>query len=989
MHFSDSTFLPSSPPLFGPVRCSFGFRISFGLRVSDFGFLLPWLSTFLLFTCVRPALAAETIASSNQVLHATSASVAERLASFRLASGFKIQLVATEPMVSAPVTIAFDENGRLFVAEMRDYPGRGNARPHLGRVRVLTDPDSEGVYQTSTVYAEDLRWPSALACYAGGLFVLATPDLYYFRDTGLNGTADLKRLVLTGFGGTNTLNPDFLPNSLTWGLDDRFHGVSAGIDGTLTASNWPSGVISLAGSDFAFAPRSLEALRETGPAQSGLTFNDAGRRFVSDHVRPLRLPMYEVHYTDRNPFYAKPAPFLDVASPASPVISGSTNHTGTAWLANVRGTLIYRGRAFPTNYYGNAFIPDPDAHVVQRLALRENGMTVIAERTPQQQKGEFLISSDPSFRPVQAVNGPDGALYVVDMQNGEDRGRIYKIVPTNFKPPKAPELAKARTYDLVAALAGSDGWYCDTAERLLYERHDPVAVPLLSNMLSNSRLPLARLRALHALGGVHAFTEPDVVKSFSDADPRVREQGVRLAEQLITNGIVSASLWSALKGLTADPALAVRYQLAFTVGETAQPDKALVLAQILRRDLNDSWIRNAVLSSLSSGAGNLFLLLAGDVRFRNDPAGHEFLRQLAVMIGTAGRLDEVRQLVALLAQTQLDRLQMFGFAAGLCEGLHYTRSSLSAVDPQGTLQQFYAGAFQTAIDSFTPPAARIEAIRFVAAGPGTFPDTSDWLLALCNPQPSGELRVAAIAALARYDHPGVVTGLLDRWPVFPFALRTYAISAMLMRRSHVPLVAEALARGRIAQTDFSPPQLDFLRTYDEPIVSDRVEQLVGPLKLRRPTVVEQFKQAPQLPGDPAQGRATFVARCAGCHRLEGVGSDFGPDLAVAKVKGKEKLLSDILEPSANIELGYETCVLHTFEGENLIGIKVDENSTTVTLRQPRGESIVCPRLNMQALRPQTWSLMPAGLEQGLSSQDLANLLEYLMTVSAQPSPARP
>jgi putative membrane-bound dehydrogenase-like protein len=925
--------------------------------------------------------------SSNRVLH-TSSPVAEGLASFRLASGFKIQLVATEPMVSAPVAIAFDEKGRLFVAEMRDYQNRGSASPRLGRIRVLTDPDSEGVYQTSTVYAEDLRWPSALACYAGGLFVLATPDLYYFRDSGGDGPADLKRLVLTGFGGTNTPNPDFLPNSLTWGLDNRFHGVTAGSEGTLTASNWPSRSISLTRSDFAFIPRSLEAFRETGPAESGLTFNDAGRRFVSDHVRPLRLPIYDVRYTDRNPFYAKPSPFLEVASPASPVISGSTNNTGTPWLADVRGTLIYRGRAFPTNYYGNAFIPDPGAHVVQRLTLRENGMTVVAERPAQQEKGEFLISSEASFRPVQAVNGPDGALYIVDMQNG-DRGRIYRIVPTNFKPSKPPELAKARTYDLVAALAGSDGWYCDTAARLLYEHQDPAAIPLLSNMLANSRLPLARLRALHALGGVHALRESDVVKALRDSDPRMREQGIRLAEQLISNGSVSASLWSELKGLTADPALAVRYQLAFTVGETARPDKALVLAQILRRDLNDPWIRNAVLSSLADGAGNLFLLLAGDVRFRNDPVGHEFLRQLAMMIGTTGRLDEVRQLVAFFAQTQLERLQLFGFAAALSEGLRYTRSSLAAVDPQGTLQLFYAGAFQSAVDTFTPPAVRIEALRFVAAGPGTFPDTGDWLLALCNPQPLDEVRAAAIAALARYDHPGAVAGLLDRWYVFTPALRNYAISAMLMRRSHVPLLVEALARGRIARTDFTPPQLDFLRTYDEPIVSDRVVQLVGPLKVRQPALVEQFKQAAQLRADPAQGRRTFVARCAGCHRLEGVGSDLAPDLAVAKVKGKEKLLSDILEPSASVESGYETCVIQTFEGENLIGIKVDENPTTVTLRPPRGDTIVCPRLNIQALHMQTWSLMPAGLEQGLSSQDLANLLEYLMTVPAQPSAASP
>src|SRR5262249_8412418 len=147
-HFSASMVLTTP---FGSLRGRLDFRTSFGFRLSAFGFSSHLLSAALLLICPRPALAADTLAPSNRVLHAPPAPVPGRLASFHPAPGFKIQLVATEPMVSSPVAIAFDENGRLFVAEMRDYPNRGNASPHLGRVRVLTDPDFEGVYQNSTV----------------------------------------------------------------------------------------------------------------------------------------------------------------------------------------------------------------------------------------------------------------------------------------------------------------------------------------------------------------------------------------------------------------------------------------------------------------------------------------------------------------------------------------------------------------------------------------------------------------------------------------------------------------------------------------------------------------------------------------------------------------------------------------------------------------------------------------------------------------------
>jgi putative membrane-bound dehydrogenase-like protein len=968
------------------------------------------VTSVLLLAGGAPAGGADAVDASNRVVHASAVAAADRLASLHVAPGFKIDLVATEPMVTAPVAIAFDENGRLFVAEMRDYPNRGNAKPHLGRVRVLTDPDAEGVYQNSTVYAEDLRFPSAIACYAGGVFVIAAPDLFYFRDSGGDGTADVKRLVLTGFGETNAPDVESLPNSLTWGPDNRFYGVTAGIGGELSASNWPGRSVSLSGSDFAFAPRSLQVFRETGPAQSGLTFDTDGSRFVSDRVRPLLLPMYKVRYTDRNPFYPKPPAFIDVASPGTRIYpfgtkpeatnvatrsvadlpSGSnTNVPPPVWLANARGSLIYRGRAFPTNYYGNAFIPDPDAHVVHRLILRENGLGAVGQRPRDELRSEFLISADPSFHPVQAVGGPDGALYVVDMQNGEDRGRIYRIAPASFKPAKQPQLGKARTYDLVAALAGADGWYCDTATRLLYERNDPAAVSLLTNMLANSRLPLARLRALNALGGIHALSEADAVVALHDSDARVREQGLRLSEQLVTNGVVSGNLWNEWKALTADPALRVRCQLAFTVGETARADKAVVLAQILLRDPSDIWIRNAVLSSVAEGAGTLFLVLAGDLRFRNDPMGYEFLRGLAGMIGTMGRNEEVRQVIDFLAKTQLDRLQMFGFASALGKGLNNTRSSFALADSQGALLPFSSGAFQSAIDSFTPPAVRIEALRFVAVGPTTFADTADWLLTLCNPQPSAELRAAAIAAVARYDDPGVVVGLLDRWPVFGPALRIQALTSMLSRRRLVPLLVEATANGRAAMTDFSPTQLDFLRTYDDPGVSDRAVRLFGPFTVRRSAVMDQFKAALRLRGDAGHGRAIFTARCADCHRLEGTGLAFGPDLVGAKVKGKEKLFEAIIEPSADLEPGYETCVLQTAEGENLIGIKTDQNAATVTLHQPRAESVVIPLLNVEGVRAPAWSLMPAGLEQGLASQDLADLLEYLMTVPGRTNSASP
>ena len=913
-------------------------------------------------------------------------------ASFALKPGFRLELVAAEPDVVAPVAMAFDENGRLFVAEMRDYPASRAANPHLGRIRLLDRMNDEGIFQTNSIYADNLAFPSALACYAGGVFVAATPDILYFKDSKGDGVADSRRVVLTGFGGTNPPAPQALINSFCWGLDNRIHGVTAGIGGVITTPGWSAGSVSLAGCDFAFDPRTLAVVPETGPAQSGLSFDNIGRRFVGDFVHPLRLPMFDLRYVDRNPYYARPAAMLDVAIPAvavypfapepaaspRPATRPHTNALTAAWLTTARGFVIYRGGAFPTNYLGNAFVPDPGNHLIHRFVLQENGLTVAAERAPDETRSEFLISSDPSFHPVQLINGPDGALYLADMQDRPDRGRIYRIVPTNFKRPEPPQLGKIKTYDLVATLAQGDGWQRDTTARLLYERQDPVAVALLTNMLNNSRLGLARLCALRALEGSGALKEAHVLKALQDNDARVREHAVRLSELFVINGVIPDALWVRLRTLATDSSQRVRCQLAFTLGQVRRPDCAFVLAQILARDLGNPWILTAVMSSLGQGAGALFVVLAGDPKFRADPAGLEFLRQLALMIGVQGRLDEVAQMEDFMLRASMDRLQAYTLLYALGEGLHRTRSSLALTDPRGLLRRFYAEGLDNATDLALPEMPRTVAMRFLSVTPLTFGEIGDWLLLFCNPPPAPALQSACIATLGRYKDPLMVTSLLQLWPALTPFLRNQAVTALLSHDAHVPAVIEGLQFRRISPTDLTSSQMDFLRTYRNPAVSNRAAMLFGPITGVQSLAVERFQPALTLAGVTDRGREIFRARCADCHSIGFPNQTLGPDLALSRILGREGILEAILQPNRNVNTNYSTCVVQSKDGENLVGIKIEDNLATLTLRQASGARLVWPRLNLESAQIQSWSLMPPGLEQGLSVQAMADLLEYVM-----------
>jgi putative heme-binding domain-containing protein len=211
------------------------------------------------------------------------------------------------------------------------------------------------------------------------------------------------------------------------------------------------------------------------------------------------------------------------------------------------------------------------------------------------------------------------------------------------------------------------------------------------------------------------------------------------------------------------------------------------------------------------------------------------------------------------------------------------------------------------------------------------------------------------------------------------ALRQQALATLLSRSSHVPAVLDAIETKRILAGEISSVQANFLRTYSDPTVKQRALRLLGPTHQQRPDVVALFNSALYLNGQVDRGRAIFLNRCAGCHSFEGQGQTFGPDLTAARIHGKEKLLHAILEPNAEVSADYSTSVIITREGENVVGTVAESNSTAVTLRQPHSVPLVWPRLSIQAIESQTWSLMPEGLERGLSPQNMADLLDYVLT----------
>jgi putative membrane-bound dehydrogenase-like protein len=515
----------------------------------------------------------------------------DALKTFTLKPGYRIELVASEPEVVDPVDLAFDEEGRLWVAEMIDYPfddREGN--PPLGRVRRLEDADGDGRFEKSVVVADGLRWPTGLALWKGGAFVVAVPHVWYVKDGE-------KRIVLSGFSNKNVQG---LANNLRWGLDRWFHGSGGTNGGTVNG-------LRIDGRDFRFRPDGAFE-PDSGGGQFGNSFDDFGRRFTCSNSVQARQIVLEDRHLARNPYYAVPAVTASIAadgdsgpvfraSPAEPwrvvrtrlriagTVPGPVEHGGAVvgFFTSATGVFAHEG---------GLVIGDVASNLVHRKRLVPAGSTFRAERVDE--KSEFLASSDNWFRPANFATGPDGALYVCDMYreciehpssipdsikkhleltSGRDRGRIWRVSKEGG--PRWAKPSIRTTEDVVAALARPEAWWRQTGARLLAERPDPAAVPGLERLLAHDRAE-TRVAALWALEGLGVLRGDALLR---DPHPGVRENAVKLS------GL------EALYGLE-ESDLRVRLEIAWRMAETKDPRRDAVFAKL--RPGADRWLEWAI-----------------------------------------------------------------------------------------------------------------------------------------------------------------------------------------------------------------------------------------------------------------------------------------------------------------------------------------------------------------------------------------------------------
>jgi mono/diheme cytochrome c family protein/glucose/arabinose dehydrogenase len=516
----------------------------------------------------------------------------QALKALKLPPGFKAELVASEPMIETPVAISFDDQGRVYVCEMRGYmhdvEAKGEDQP-LGRISRLEDTDGDGKMDKATVFVDKLVMPRGVMAMGDGAVVGVPPNLIYYRDTNGDGVADQQETISDSYGKAGG-QPEHMANTPIWAMD-----------------NW----IWVSNFTQRFRYQGGKFVTDNAPGargQWGLTQDDFGRLFFNYNSDLLRTDLFPGQYYARNPNVATktalnfkvlqsqatwpsvPTPGVNRGYQDNQLRPDGTLATATATC----GATIYRGDLFPAEFQGNAFIPEPSGLLVKRVVLSEGAGEVSAKNA--YEGSEFLTSSDERFRPVNTATGPDGALYIVDMARGviqhrfflthylianiKDRkletplglGRIFRIVPDGTKPAtvKLPKESVA----IVPLLGHANGAVRDAAQRVLVERADASVTDALKKLTAEGPTPLARLHALWTLEGLGALPlAPDVVLGrLADPDPKVRATAIRLADRTLVLELVK---------LVNDPSPEVRLQLAFSLSAQPGPEVEQALVTLL------------------------------------------------------------------------------------------------------------------------------------------------------------------------------------------------------------------------------------------------------------------------------------------------------------------------------------------------------------------------------------------------------------------------
>ena len=952
----------------------------------------------------------------------------------KVAAGFEVALVAHEPEIRQPLSVAFDERGRMWVVQYLQYPSPAGLKavsvdqylrtkydrvpepPPRGpkgadRITICEDTDGDGRFDTFKDFVGGLNLASGMAIGYGGVFIVQPPYLLFYADRNHDDVPDGDpEVLLSGFGLEDA---HAVANSLTWGPDGWLYGAQGStVTAHIRGLEFQQGI-------WRYHPRTreFELFAEGGGNTWGLDFDEHGNIIAGTNFGE-KIALHQVQGGYYIKGFSKHGPLHN------PYTFGYFDHipyTGFKGGHVTDGGILYQGGAFPEPFNGVYIAGNLLANAIYWHVLERDGSSFKGHFG-----GELLSTDDIWFRPVDCTIGPDGAVYVADWYDkrathvdsldtwDRSNGRIYKIQAKGSKPPPAFNLANQSSEDLTKLLAHPNDWFRREARQILAERREPGVIPILRKSLlqgTDARLALQSLWALYVSGG---FDDALAEKLLKHAAEDVRVWTVRLLGDAKK---VSPAIEKQLVDLArTDPSPAVRNQLACSAKRLPGPDALAIVSELLRRDedVNDPQIPLLIWWAIEDKAVShreqVVSLFESPPMWRQPLVQRQIIERVAQRYAAEGtdagfascaRLlsaaptsaDNERVLKGMESALSGARLEKVppALASWFAKAWPQKKPGLALVHLGLRLGNAEAGraalefiSDETASDK--DRAGLIEVLGQVGAR-----ESVPALLGILEKPKSATLQGAALSALQRFPDKKVAEAVLELYPRMNTGLRLRARNALISRPVWATGLLDAVDAGRIAPTELSVDQLQQIVALKDGALAKRVEQRWGKVQagsdeekqntLNRLRLVLNPSGAAGRSGkgDAAAGKILFQQTCALCHRLFGEGAAIGPDLTSADRKNTEVMLVNIVNPSAYIRPEFVSYDVTTKDDQSVSGLMVESSPTAVTILDRNNQRHVLARDQMRDLNASAVSLMPEGLLEALTPQQVMDLFAYLQS----------